>query len=179
MSNLSKTVAAKLKAEGLNLTTAAEKIGVSQVSLRGVITGKSVPNARSLAKYAAFLGLTEEEVKAAGAGAGKKGKAAKAGAEKKAGKAAKKAAKAGKKKGGRKAKAAKAAKAEDAPKAKRGGKPGRKARGAGKGGASQALATIQETLANAEAVLSDPLIRQVVNATTGQRKALSFFLSQF
>jgi len=49
-------VAKAIKATGLNNTAAAKKIGVTYPSLKGVLDGKSLPNRRSISKYAKFLG---------------------------------------------------------------------------------------------------------------------------
>ncbi len=94
MPNLAKLVAQKLKAEGLTVTAAAKSAGISLPSFRGVVSGKSVPNARSAGKYAAFLGLSEDQlVSAAGkAKRGPKGKGRKGAAKGKRGRPAKAAA---------------------------------------------------------------------------------------
>ncbi len=75
--SLSKKIAAKLKADGLNAAQAAQKAGITAITFKAVLAGKSVPNSRSVDKYAKFLGMTTEEVLAiAGSRKGKgKGKA--------------------------------------------------------------------------------------------------------
>src|SRR4051812_39414222 len=69
----------KIAAEGLSLAQAAKKIGISVPSVRAGVAGKSVPNARSIPKYASFLGLSLAEAqKLAGDRKGKGGRKAKA-----------------------------------------------------------------------------------------------------
>ncbi len=63
MSDVSKKLAAKLEADKLTPAQAAEKIGVSIVSLRGVLSGKSTPNARSIGKYAKYIGISTAEIR--------------------------------------------------------------------------------------------------------------------
>ncbi|MHC5068329.1 MAG: helix-turn-helix domain-containing protein [Planctomycetota bacterium] len=53
---LSKKLAAAIKAKKLNATTAAKAIGVSYPTVKAILDGKSYPNARSLTKFATFLG---------------------------------------------------------------------------------------------------------------------------
>ncbi len=108
MASLGNLITAKMKADGLNLTKAAKKVGVSLPSFRASLSGKSAPNARSIGKYAAFLDLSDDAVMAAS------GRAAQ-GAKGKPGRKGKKS------KPGRKA-GPKADKAKKGPK----GKPGRK-----------------------------------------------------
>ena len=75
MPNLKSLLAAKIQSSGLKITAAAKKAGVSFPSFHAAVIGKATPNARSVDKYAKFLGITAEEVMRA---AGKKapGKAA-------------------------------------------------------------------------------------------------------
>jgi hypothetical protein len=65
MASLANQLAAKMKAAGLNLTKAAAATKVSLPSFRATLAGKSAPNARSVGKYAAFLGISPEAVMAA------------------------------------------------------------------------------------------------------------------
>jgi len=78
--SLSKKIAAKLKADGLTAAQAAKQAGITAITFKAVLAGKSVPNSRSVDKYAAFLGMSADEVLAiAGSRKGKGGrKAAKA-----------------------------------------------------------------------------------------------------
>jgi transcriptional regulator with XRE-family HTH domain len=69
MSSLAQLLAAKIEADGLTSTGAAEKAGVSFPSFNAALKGKSVPNARSIDKYAAFLGISADEVRASSKGA--------------------------------------------------------------------------------------------------------------
>jgi hypothetical protein len=73
MASLGKLIAAKMKEGGLNLSKAAKKAGVSLPSFRASLIGKSAPNARSIGKYAAFLGISADAVVAA-SGRSAKGK---------------------------------------------------------------------------------------------------------
>ncbi len=82
---LAKALSTKQKTDKLSTEALAKAIGVSTVSLRGALKGKSKPNKATASKYAAFLGLSEADISG---GEGKKPAAKKAG---------KKPAKAGKK----------------------------------------------------------------------------------
>lgn len=77
--SLSKKIAAKLKADGLSVAQAAQQAGITAITFKAVLAGKSVPNSRSVDKYAKFLGMSTDEVLAiAGSRKGKgkgKGKA--------------------------------------------------------------------------------------------------------
>lgn len=74
MASLSSLLAAKIKSAGLNFTAAADALAVSAPSLRSVLAGRSVPNSRSIGKYAKFLGVSEDQIVAsAGTRGGKKG----------------------------------------------------------------------------------------------------------
>jgi transcriptional regulator with XRE-family HTH domain len=55
--NLSKTLKAKQAESNLSIDALAKAIGVSTVSIRGVLAGKSKPNATTAKKYADFLGV--------------------------------------------------------------------------------------------------------------------------
>jgi len=118
--SLSKLIKAKLKADGLTTAQAAKTAGITAITFKAVTAGTSVPNSRSLSKYAAFLGLSLPEAqKLAGDRKGKGMKRGpKPGKKAKVAKAPKGAAKRGRPPG--KAKAAKAAKP-----AKRGRPPGK------------------------------------------------------
>lgn len=140
----------KLAASGKTLAEVAETIQVSLPSLRGALNGKSLPNKRSLAKYAGFLAISEEdcanlvkEAKAAGTTPAAKGK----------------------RKGGRKAKAAAG---KPGPK-----KAGRKAKG---GALSASLANIADAIQRAEAVLADELVMQLYALSGAKRKAAEAIL---
>jgi hypothetical protein len=151
----------KAKIGDLALADVATTMGVALPGLRKAVAGKSVPNARSLDKYAAFLGISTDEAKALVL-------AAKASAPVKG-------------KGGRKAKAAKAPKTETEGKAK----PGRKAKGgrkamakAGKGSSDLAasLGLIAEAIAKAETILADPLVNRLYSLEGAKRKAAEAIL---
>lgn len=55
-SSLSADLKKKIAAEGLNLSAAAAAIGVAIPGLRRILAGKAKANARTMAKYEAFLG---------------------------------------------------------------------------------------------------------------------------
>jgi transcriptional regulator with XRE-family HTH domain len=148
MSSIKDLLVAKLKELDLSATAAAEKFGLSAPGVRAVAAGKSLPNARSLAKYADLLGVSADELKALAA-AGRNGGAKPAKGKAKGGKAPRKSLK----KGARKAKAAKAAKPA---KAKAG-----KGRGKAKGGALAALKAIESELSAAAALAGDDLAMKV------------------
>lgn len=114
--SLSKKIAAKLKADGITAVQAAKQAGITAITFKAVLAGKSVPNSRSVDKYAKFLGMSTDEVLAiAGSRKGKaKGKA--------------KTAKA-KKPGKRGRPPGKAKRGRPAGKAKRGRPPGKAKRG--------------------------------------------------
>ena len=77
MPALKQLLAAKIQSSGLKITAAAKKAGISFPSFHAAVIGKATPNARSVSKYAKFLGISAEEVMHA---AGKKavGKSTKA-----------------------------------------------------------------------------------------------------
>jgi hypothetical protein len=62
MASISDLLAAKLKADELSTAGAAKAAGVSLPSMRSALKGTSLPNARSVGKYATFLGLSQDEV---------------------------------------------------------------------------------------------------------------------
>jgi hypothetical protein len=107
MPSLAQLLANKIKDSGLAVTAAAKKAGISFPSFHAALHGKSSPNARSVNKYAAFLGISATDVQGA---SGKAAKAPKAG------------------KGPKKAKVAKQGKAAKKPKkaGRRGRPPGSK-----------------------------------------------------
>lgn len=61
---LKKKIAAEIKSRDLTITGAAAAIGVTFPSLRALLDGKSLPNARSIGKYASFLGVSTEALTA-------------------------------------------------------------------------------------------------------------------
>ena len=167
MSDFPSTLKSKIDEKGLNATDAAAAIGVSLPSLRTALSGKSFPNARSLGKYASFLGLGEAETKALIA-ASKPAPGTKKAKEPKAPKAPKaakvKGAKRGRKPGVKNA-------------VKTGAKPGRKA-GSTKGstGAAAALATIAASLKAAEGLAGDALALAVHKLGKTQRTIVESIL---
>ena len=60
--NLSKALTSKQTESNLSIDALAKAVGVSTVSVRGVLSGKSNPNAKTAAKYAKFLGLEMTDV---------------------------------------------------------------------------------------------------------------------
>lgn len=74
--SLAKHIDAKLKADKLTPAQGAAKAGITAVTFKAVLAGKSVPNKRSLGKYAKFLGLSAEQTAAL---AGTRAKTKKAG----------------------------------------------------------------------------------------------------
>lgn len=120
--SLKKLLTEKLKATGQNANEAAKAAGITPITFKAVLAGKSVPNARSLPKYASFLGLSTDEVaKIAGDRKGKKtASGKKPGRPAKSAQAAKAAGVAKKRGRPAKAKVAKSAKAKKAPTKKRG-----------------------------------------------------------
>lgn len=70
-----------VKQSGLSVTAAAQKIGISAPSLYAALNGDSLPNQRTIGKYAKFLGLKSDKLaksiereKANGTGHGSKRK---------------------------------------------------------------------------------------------------------
>ena len=162
----------KAKIGEASLAEVATAMGVALPGLRKAISGKSLPNARSLGKYAAFLGISEGEAKTLIASA-KSTSPVKARAAKGPAKA--------KGKGGRKAKAAKTD-AQDAtePKAakgKRGRKAGAKVKATKGSGLSSSLSLIADAIGKAEAILADPLVNQLYSLTGPKRKAAEAILA--
>lgn len=78
MAKLAALLAAKIKSSGLNLTQAAKKAKISLPSFRGIVAGDAVPNDRTIAKYAKFLGISAEAIVDAGGTRTRTTKAAKA-----------------------------------------------------------------------------------------------------
>ena len=75
--NLSKALSSKQAESKLSIDALAKAVGVSTVSVRGVLSGKSNPNAKTAAKYAKFLGIEMTDVSPAKkTRAGKKAKKA-------------------------------------------------------------------------------------------------------
>lgn len=134
MASLSQLLAAKLESEGISATKAAEKLGVAAPSFRAVLQGKSKPNKRTFAKYASFLGVAEDDVRAAAGITAKGGKAP-----------------SGKRRG------------RPPGSGKRRGRPpgSGKGRGRASGDARGALAQIEDALAAAEALQADDLAVRV------------------
>ena len=93
--NLTKSLKAKQAESKLSFEALAKAIGVSTVSVRGVLKGKSKPNATTAKKYAAFLGVDVAELLSAKAG--KRGAKSRKVKAPKAPKAAKRAQKRGRK----------------------------------------------------------------------------------
>lgn len=60
--NLTKELKAKQAESKLSIEALAKAVGVSTVSIRGVLLGKSKPNATTAKKYAAFLGVDIAEL---------------------------------------------------------------------------------------------------------------------
>jgi hypothetical protein len=150
MPSLAQLLNDKITKDALAVTAAAKKAGISFPSFHAALHGKSVPNARSVDKYASFLGITTAEVQAASGKAAKPAKAAKGSVKK-----AKKAAKAAK---GSVKKAKKAKKVKKA--GRRGRPPGSKNKAAAKAAKAassinrKALAALSASLKKATALLS-------------------------
>lgn len=173
--SLAKLLTQKMEADGLTLTAAAEKAGVSLPSFRSVASGKAVPNARSIDKYATFLGISLDEAREAagsraGAAKGKRGPGrpkGKRGPGRPPGKRGPgRPPGSGKRGPGRPPGSGK----------KRGRPPGRKNAG---GGAGAALAAIGEALASAEALMGDELALQVHNLGAKQRDIIQSIIGTF
>ena len=150
---LAKALSTKQKADSLSTEALAKTIGVSTVSVRGVLKGTSKPNKATASKYATYLGLSETDIggepKAAKSDAKSAGKATGKKAAKSAGKKPAKASKP------RAAKAGKASK-EKAPKS-----------------SSQ---TLSHTLQQAVHVLSDKLAVTIHGADKATRDLISRIL---
>lgn len=149
MSDFPSVLKAKILEKGLNAADAAVAIGISAPSLRTALTGKSFPNARSLGKYASFLGLSDSDAKAL-IDAAKPAPGSKSKTGKKPGR-----------KPGKKDAAAKAPKA---------GKPGRKPQLGGS--ATAAINTVVAALKQADSLLGDSLAVAVHKLGAGPRKII-------
>ncbi len=150
--NLSKTLKAKQAESNLSIEALAKAVGVSTVSIRGVLRGQSKPNATTAKKYAAFLGIDVAEL------AGAKPKAAKAA---KAGKAP------------RALKGDKAAKVKGKP----GRKPGRKPGKAAKGSADGLGSDLVRVATAAAALLDDDIALAVHVASKSERDLIARLLA--
>jgi len=157
MSDFPSVLKAKILEKGLNAADAAVAVGVSAPSLRNALTGKSFPNARSLGKYASFLGLSESDTKAL-IDAAKPAPGSKPKKEKK-----EKKGKPGRKPGKKSAIA-------KAPKVAKAGKPGRKAKSSSS--AAAALDTVVAALKQADGLLGDSLAVAVHKLAAGPRKII-------
>jgi hypothetical protein len=163
MSKLIEAVEAKLAADGVSATAAAQSVGLSLPSFRAVLKGKSTPNARGVKKYAQLLGISEADalalVAAGGSKKARKGKKGKPG--RKPGKA--------KGKPGRKPGKMKGKPGRKPGKVK--GKPGRKPAAAG--GIAGAMAVLKQ----AEEILGDSLAISVHNLGKAQRATIEMIVS--
>jgi hypothetical protein len=65
----------KIAAQKLSLAAAAKAIGISVPSVRSGVAGKGTPNARSIPKYAKFLGISLEQAQKLAGNRKGKGKA--------------------------------------------------------------------------------------------------------
>jgi transcriptional regulator with XRE-family HTH domain len=168
----------KAKIGEASLAEVATAMGVALPGLRKAISGKSLPNARSLGKYAAFLGISEAEAKTLVASAkstapvkartpkAKGGKRARKSAD--AAPAAGETAEAAAPKGKRTRKAGKAGKAPKAGKSAKAGKTR---------GLAGSLDLIAQAIAKAEAILADPLVNQLYTLSGPKRKAAEAILA--
>jgi transcriptional regulator with XRE-family HTH domain len=163
MSDFPAALKARIEEKALSAADAATAIGVSAPSLRAALSGSSFPNARSLAKYASFLGRSEDETKAliAAAKPAPGEKKAKSPKKPKGEKAA--GGKPGRKSGAKPAKAAKS-------------KPGRKSGAKKAGSASEALASISAALKQAESLAADELAVAVHELGALHRKLIEGIL---
>ena len=182
--SLAKLLTQKIEADGLSLAQAAEKANVSLPSFRSVAAGKAVPNARSIDKYASFLGLSVEEVRAT---AGSRGGAAKGKGKAKGKRGPGRPPGTGKKRGrppgsGKRGPGRPPGPGKRGPGRppgtgkKRGRPPGRKA---ASGGAGAALVAIGQALASAEGLMGDNLAVQVHNLGAKQRDLIQSILATF
>ena len=147
----------KKKVGDTPLTTAAADAGVSVPSLRCALKGKSVPNARSIPKFAAYIGMSATELTTQLAAT-------------RGGDAPKAKGKPGPKPG-RKGKPG----PKPGPKGKPGRKPGRKAGG----DVGAAFSVVAEAIASAEALAADALAMRMHNLGKKQRDLISSLLSSF
>jgi ribosome-binding protein aMBF1 (putative translation factor) len=60
--DLPRALKAKIKAAGLSVSAAAKKMGVTDLSVRNTLSGKSSPNARTVKRYAAFVGVAVKQL---------------------------------------------------------------------------------------------------------------------
>ena len=72
--SLAKLIAAKLSSTGLSAAQGAAKAGITAVTFKAVLAKKSVPNKRSLTKYAKFLDISVDEAAKLAGNRAKKGK---------------------------------------------------------------------------------------------------------
>jgi len=181
MPSLSQLLADKLAADGLSAAAAATKAGLSPLSFSAALKGKSKPNARSVDKYATFLGISAAAVKEAaggkGAAKGKKrgrppGKAKKRGRPPGSGKKRGRPPGSGKKRGRPPGSGKKRGRPPGSGK-KRGRPPGRTSAGSVGG----ALAAIGAALKSAEAVLGDSLALKVHNLGKRQRATVEAIIA--
>lgn len=150
--NLTKTLKAKQAESNLSIEALAKAVGVSTVSIRGVLRGNSKPNATTAKKYAAFLGIDVAEL--ANVKTAKAGKASKA------------------------AKSAKAPKAAKGPKAaKVKGKPGRKSGKAAKTSADGLGSDLVRVVTAAAALLDDDIALAVHVASKSERDIIARLLA--
>lgn len=154
-SQFSLAIAAKKSELKISTAALAKTIGVGAQALADVMAGRRVPNAATLAKYATFLGLDLEQVKAL---VGKADAPAKKGRKAKAGKSAKS------------EKSPKAAKAVQAPKV---AKPAKAAK-APKRAKEVDLASV--SLGDLVGVFADDLAVAVHQASDDKRKVIAMIL---
>ncbi len=149
MPSLSDLLKSKISSAGLTVAKAADKVGVSIPSMRSAVAGSAAPNARSIGKYASFLGIGKADAIALVAANKKGGKGGRKRAAKKAGK------KTGTKKAGKKTGK------RGRPAGKRGRPPGKRGRpaasGVSTGRVNAALARVSKSLKRAEKYLSGVL----------------------
>ncbi|MBA3707723.1 MAG: hypothetical protein H0W83_02745 [Planctomycetes bacterium] len=156
MPSLSDLLKSKISSAGLTVAKAADKVGVSIPSMRSAVAGSAAPNARSIGKYASFLGIGKADAIALVAANKKGGKGGRKRAAKKAGK------KTGTKKAGKKTgKRGRPAGKRGRPPGKRGRPPGKRGRpaasGVSTGRVNAALARVSKSLKRAEKYLSGVL----------------------
>lgn len=152
--SLAQKLTQKIEADGLTVAKAAEQAGISLPSFRAAVAGKSVPNARSVDKYASFLGISVDEVKAL---AGDRAAAAP-----KRGRPAGKGRKPGRPAG-----------------AKRGRPAGKVKAGRSVGDAGAALAAIAEALKSSQALAGDALALKVHNLGKKERAIIEAIVGGF
>ena len=150
MTDFSSLLKAKIAEKNLNAADAAGAIGVSAPSLRTALSGSSFPNARSLSKYSAFLGLSEADTKAL-IDAAKPAPGTKA-----------------KKPGRKPGKKSAAEKAPKAAKVAKAGKPGRKPKASSSTAA--AIDAVVAALKQADGLMGDSLAVAVHKLSASSRK---------